>query len=149
VIQKIEIMPLVLARCPAFTPIWEKHRLSWEGEEAGIYNDLAEFATFIVNCYAQGHIEPVVAAFALIEELLVGGNEEVRNAAAIGFLEDVQNIASWRPLKLSFFFNGWALNQNWLGRKLKKCGEANLALQMWFALNKGRLRMSRSPRKGA
>jgi hypothetical protein len=86
VIQKIEIMPLVLARCPAFTPTWERHRLSWEGEEAGIYNDLAEFATFIVNCYAQGHIEPVVAAFALIEELLVGGNEEVRNAASIGFL---------------------------------------------------------------
>jgi hypothetical protein len=112
VIQKIEIMPLVLARCPAFTPTWEKHRLSWEGEEAGIYNDLAQFATFIVNCYAQGHIEPVVAAFALIEELLVGGDEEVRNAAAIGFLEDIQLIASWRPFKAVVFIQ-------WLGPESK------------------------------
>jgi len=56
-----------------------------------------------VNCYAQGHIEPVVGAFALIEELLVGGDEEVRNAAAVGFLEDVQNIASRRPFKAVVF----------------------------------------------
>jgi len=112
VIQKTEIMPLVLARCPSFTPTWEKHRLLWQGEEAGIYTDLAEFATFIVDCYAQRDTEPIVAAFALIEELLVGGNEEVRNAAGIGFLEDVRNIASWRPFKAVVFVQ-------WLGPKSK------------------------------
>jgi hypothetical protein len=112
VIEKTDIMPLVLARCPGFAPTWEKHRLLWEGEESGIYNDLAEFATFIVNCYEQRATEPVVAAFALIEELLVDGNEDVRNAATIGFLEDVQNIASWRPFTAAVFVQ-------WLGPKSK------------------------------
>ena len=83
------------------------------GEEAGIYNDLAEFATFIVDAYARQETESVVAAFATIEELVVGGDEEVRAAAAIGFLEDVINIASWRPFGASVFIQ-------WLGPKSKE-----------------------------
>jgi hypothetical protein len=110
VIKKTEIMPLILAKCPSFTPTWEKHQAFWQGEEAGIYNDLGEFATFIVDAYARQETEPIVAAFATIEELLVGGDEEVRTAAAIGFLEDVRNIASWRPFGAAIFIQ-------WLGPK--------------------------------
>jgi hypothetical protein len=29
----------------------------WEGEEAGIYNDLGEFAAYIVDAYASQDIE--------------------------------------------------------------------------------------------
>jgi hypothetical protein len=112
VIQKNQIMPLVLARCLGFRPIWNKHREFWQDEEAGIYNDLAQFANFIVDCYAQKDTEQVVAAFRLVEELLDGGDEEVRNAAAIGFLEDVTNIASWKPFKAVVFVQ-------WLGPKSK------------------------------
>jgi alpha-glucuronidase len=113
VIKKAEIMPLILARCPGFTPIWEKHQAFWEGKEAGIYNDLGEFATFIVDAYARQEIEPIVVAFAIIEELLAGGDEEVRAAASIGFLEDVRNIASWRPFGAAVFIQ-------WLGPESKK-----------------------------
>lgn len=111
-IQKTQIMPLVLTRCPGFMPTWEKHLALWHGEEAGIYNDLAEFATFVVNCYSQQDTETIIAAFALMEELLVSGDEEVRNAASIGFLEDVRNIASWQPFKSAVFVH-------WLGPKSK------------------------------
>lgn len=113
VIQKSQIIPLVLARCPGFQPIWEKHRELWEGEEAGIYNDLGEFAAYIVDAYASQDIETIVAAFRLVEELLVDGDEEVRTAAAIGFLEDVQNSASWRPFGETVFIQ-------WLGPKSKE-----------------------------
>ena len=113
VIKKTEIMPLILARCPSFTPAWEKHQAFWQGEEAGIYNDLAEFATFIVDAYAHQDIESVLAGFATIEELLVGGDEEVRTAAAIGFLEDVRNSASWRPFGAAVFIQ-------WLGPNSKE-----------------------------
>jgi len=113
VIQKPQIIPLVLARCPGFRPFWQKHLEFWGGEEAGIYNDLGAFATFIVDAYGRQDTGQVIAAFKLIEELLVDGNEEVRTAAAIGFLEDVRNIASWRPF-------GSVVFVQWLGPKSKE-----------------------------
>jgi hypothetical protein len=94
VIQKSQVMPLILARCSGFKPTWEKHQDFWQGEEAGIYNDLGEFATFIVDAYPRQETETIVAAFRAIEEFLVDGDEEVQTAAAIGFLEDIQTIAS-------------------------------------------------------
>jgi len=113
VIQKSQVVPLILARCPSFQPLWAKHQEFWDGEEAGIFNDLSEFATFIVDAYASQDTEPVVAAFGLIEELLADGDDEVRAAAAIGFLEGVRNIASWRPFGAAAFVQ-------WLGPKSKE-----------------------------
>ncbi|HTS11694.1 MAG TPA: hypothetical protein VMH00_06215 [Candidatus Limnocylindrales bacterium] len=97
------MMPMILESCPAFAAAWDKHREFWEGEEAGIYNDLAEFATFIVNAYEQGNIHLMTAAFAIIEEFFASGDQEVRDAAGIGFLEDVRNIASWRSFGSAAF----------------------------------------------
>lgn len=112
-IQKIEVVPLILDGCPGFVPMWEKHRAFWQGEHAGIYNDLSEFANFIVDCYARQDIEPIAAAFGVIEQLLCDGDEEVRAAASIGFLEDVRNSASWRPFGPAVFIQ-------WLGPKSKQ-----------------------------
>jgi hypothetical protein len=126
VIEKAQIIPLILDRCPGFIPTWEKHRAFWQDEEAGIYNDLAEFATYIVDCYAHQDIEPIAAAFRIIEELLSDGDEEVRTAASIGFLEDVGNIASWRPFGATVFVRwlgpksnlAWAeIEETWRGKK--------------------------------
>ena len=80
--------------------------------EAGIFNDLGEFATFIVDAYERQDTEPIVAEFRTIHELLGEAHEEVRTAAAIGFLEDIQNIASHRPF-------GAAVFVQWLGPKSK------------------------------
>jgi len=90
------MMPIILEKFPAFGPIWKKHLELWKGEEAGIYNDIAEFANFVVDACERRESESVTAAFSLIEEFLVEGDEEVRNAASIGFLEDVRNISAWR-----------------------------------------------------
>jgi len=38
----------------------------WQGEEAGIFDDMGEFATFIVDAYSRQDTEPVVAAFGII-----------------------------------------------------------------------------------
>ena len=112
-IQKSQVIPLILARCPRFQPTWEKHRELWGTEEAGIYNDLGEFATFTVSAYTSHDTEQMVTAFTLIEELLVEGDEEVRTAAAIGFLEDVRNSASHQPFGAGVFVQ-------WLGPKSKQ-----------------------------
>jgi hypothetical protein len=107
-VSKSEMMPTILEKCPAFAPAWKKHREFWGDEEAGVYNDMAEFAQFVVDAYERGDIEPVVAAFAVVEHFLANGDQQVRDAAGIGFLEDVRNIASHRPFGFSAFVQ-------WLG----------------------------------
>jgi hypothetical protein len=113
VINKSQVMTSVLARCPGFTPRWEKHKELWQGEEAGLYNDFSEFAVFVVDAYARQDIEPIVAAFNILEEFLVNGDEEVRGAAVFGFLEALKNTASWRPFGETVFIQ-------WLGPKAKE-----------------------------
>ncbi len=117
---------MILERCPAFSISWEKYRKSWGHDESGIYNDVAEFATFIVDAYARGETQPVFAAFALIEEFLVNGDDEVRAAASTGFLEDVRNISSWRAFGREPFIQclgpvskvAWAeIEETWLGKQ--------------------------------
>jgi hypothetical protein len=124
-IEKPQVIPMILARCPGFQPFWEKHKEFWKGAEAGIYNDLGEFAAYIVDAYASQDIETIVAAFLLTEELLVNGDEEVHTAAAIGFLEDVRNGASWRPFGATVFVQwlrpqfkeAWAMiEEMWRGK---------------------------------
>lgn len=112
-IQKSQVMPLILAACPGFQSRWDEHLEFWKGEEAGVYNDLGAFAHFIVDAYECQDIEPIVAAFGVIERLLGEGDEEVQTAAAIGFLEDVRNIASHRPF-------GEVVFVQWLGPKSGK-----------------------------
>ncbi|MDE3137924.1 MAG: hypothetical protein KGL59_15190, partial [Acidobacteriota bacterium] len=66
------------------------------------------------------------AAFGLMEELLIDGDQEVRDAASVGFLEDVRNIASWRPFGSAVFVEwlgprsrfAWAeIEEMWRGKK--------------------------------
>jgi hypothetical protein len=111
-ILKSQVIPMILERCPAFTQAWKKHRKYWADKEAGIYNDLAEFAHFIVDSYSSGNTSSIAAAFTVIEEFLVDGDQEVRTAAEIGFLEDIQNIASWHPFGSGVFIQ-------WLGPQSK------------------------------
>ena len=117
---------MVLIACPAFQERWNKHRESWRNEEPGIYNDLGEFAHFIVDqAYPSGDLASVNASFALMEKFLEEGDQEVRDAAGIGFLEDVQNISSWRPFGQAPFIErlgplsrqAWAeVEEGWRGR---------------------------------
>ncbi|HEV8385960.1 MAG TPA: hypothetical protein VGQ11_13910, partial [Candidatus Acidoferrales bacterium] len=68
-IEESQIIPLLLERCPKFRSRWQQHRKWWRGEEAGIYNDLAELAHFVVDSYAAGDMESVQAAFDAAENL--------------------------------------------------------------------------------
>lgn len=128
-IRKNQVFELILAKCPAFAPAWEKHRAYWEGEEGGIYIDMSEFAHFIVNCYSRQEMEPITSAFEVIERLLVEGDEEVRSAASIGFLEDVRNTASWRPFGSGVFIQllGPKSKQAWHEIEVMWQGKRSLA----------------------
>jgi hypothetical protein len=68
-----------------------------EGKPAGSCNDIAEFAHFVVeDLDPNGNSADLQRAFDLMEHWLVNGNQKLRDLVAIGFLEDVQDVASWQ-----------------------------------------------------
>ena len=87
-------MPLLLAACPGFQSAWEKHLAYWNGDEPGAFIDAAEFARYIVESYERNDTSEFPAAFAAIEKVLSEGDQEARDIAGIGVLEDIQTIAS-------------------------------------------------------
>jgi len=102
-LNKEDIVPLLLKACPTAKDTWQEHLEDWEGEEAGDYNDIAVFAHHIIRCYEQDKTEEINNAFKTIERLINDGSDEVRAIAVTGFLEDIQNIASYHDFGYKVF----------------------------------------------
>jgi hypothetical protein len=125
-LTEAEVMPRLIADFPDFRPRWEKHLDSWKGEPAGSYNEIAQFAHFVVeDLYPKGKTTDLQHAFDLVEFWLVNGNHNLRDVMAIGFLEDVQNIASWQEFGREAFIRflgpeslkAWnELEKMWVGK---------------------------------
>jgi hypothetical protein len=93
-ITKEQVMPLLLVACPSFSKRWEEHRLFYEaGDEQLLYIDLGEFASHLVELHKAGRVEEFPAAFQIIERLHLEGDHYVKEAATIGLLEGIQNVA--------------------------------------------------------
>jgi|SRR5215469_6272322 len=123
------VMPRLIAEFPGFRSRWEKHVELWKGEPAGSYNDIAQFAHFVVqDLYPHGNTADVQRAFDLMEHWLVNGNRNLRDLIAIGFLEDVQNVASWQAFGKEAFvpFLGPQCRQAWLEIDKTWAGKASL-----------------------
>jgi hypothetical protein len=104
--NEAEVMPRLIAEFPGFHARWEKHLESWHGEPAGHYNDIAQFVHFVVeDLYPTGKTADLQHAFELVEQWLVNGNRNLRDLIAIGFLEDLQNIASWKEFGREVFIS--------------------------------------------
>ena len=92
-IQKAQVMPLLLAACPSFQVSWAAHRAGWGDDEPLLYIDLAAFARHLVNLMRQEQVSELPAVFAVVERLHTEGDSYVQEAATIGLLEDLQNLA--------------------------------------------------------
>lgn len=96
-ITPADIIPTLLHSCPGFGPTWEAHLRYWGDEEAGIFNDTAQFVHYLVDCYEQGDVATLRSAFDTIERFIAEGTEDTREIAIVGILETLQNYASHRP----------------------------------------------------
>jgi hypothetical protein len=105
-----EIMPLLLQACPTFRDRWELFLADWGEEEPEKYTSAGEFALYIMDLYDTGNEEELSAAFEAIESLMRDGDAEVKNIAAVGILEDLQNLGSHRE-------HGYVVFESWLGRQ--------------------------------
>jgi len=101
-ITKEQVMLLLLNACPSFSKRWKEHQSFYRDDEL-LYVDLGEFACHLVELKAANRTEEFQAIFDIIERLLVEGDHYVKEAATIGLLEGIQNVAGNSGVELEQF----------------------------------------------
>ena len=86
-------MPLFLNASPSFAPVWEKYRAS-NPDEGLLYIDMDELSHHMVDLIKSNQTDEFPAVFEIIERLHIEGDHYVKEAATIGILESIQNVAS-------------------------------------------------------
>jgi hypothetical protein len=92
-ITKHEVMPILLEACPSFREPWQAYLTSAIYEAGLLYVDLGEFACHLVELLREGALQEFPAVFNAVESLHVDGDAFVKEAATIGLLEGIQNVA--------------------------------------------------------
>lgn len=95
-ISKEEMIPMLLAACPGLRAPFEAAMAEWDGPSPGLHLEIMEFVALLLEAYERGDSECVQAAFDTAEKFLAEGDSGTREYAKIGFIEDIQNAASWR-----------------------------------------------------
>ena len=86
------MVPLLVEACPSFAHKWEIHKKEYYGEENFLpYVALMEFCVHVVELYKAGRTQEFDEIFNVVERLHLDGDDYVREATTIGFLEGLQN----------------------------------------------------------
>jgi hypothetical protein len=89
-------MPLLRAACPSFEAPWQTYVADATYDARLLYVHLGEFARHLVGLMVEGRLSDFEAIFDVIERLHVEGDSYVKEAATIGLLEGIQNVAGDR-----------------------------------------------------
>lgn len=114
-ITKDEMFQPMLDACPSFIPAWREFVADWKDRDDGLplYLALGDLAAHLVDLSNQGKLEQFGAVFEVVERWHREGEPYVKEAATIGFLEGLQNVAGNRDIDPSFF-------EPWLGPESKR-----------------------------
>ena len=94
-IEKEQMLPMLVEACPSFSDKWLKHKQEYENEEAFLpYVALGEFSRHLIELHQQNLTGEFEKVFPVVEKLHIEGDDFVREAATIGFLESLQNNAA-------------------------------------------------------
>jgi len=104
VITRDQVMPMLLAACPSFEQPWNDYVSDPTYDEELLYIHLGEFARHMVSLQKAGHTAEFKAVFGVTEALHLEGDPYVREAATIGLLEGIQNVAGNSELDPESFF---------------------------------------------
>ena len=97
-LEKEQLIPQLLQAFPEFQDRWNKHVEHWGEQEAGSYNDMAEFVVFVIeDLYDKRKHEQLELVFQQMEEFLKACDQEARDVVVLGFFETLQCVASHRP----------------------------------------------------
>jgi len=103
VVDQTQVMAMLVAACPSFRRTWEQYVGSEEYDDELLYVHLGECARHLVTLYGAGDTSEFAAVFRVVEDLHVRGDSHVRQAATVGLLETLQNIAEHRDLDPAVF----------------------------------------------
>ena len=87
------MLPLLVAACPSFARKWADYRERATYDAELYYLHLAEAARHLIELEQSAQRAELDAVFAVVERLYLDGDEYVRTAATVGFLEALQNNA--------------------------------------------------------
>jgi hypothetical protein len=104
-IRKDDCMNFILDKVPEFKTAWQVHLDFWGEDEAGLSNDIAEFASFIISNIVKMDDEKKKNIFRLVEDCLNDGDESVKDAIATCFLENLLNAVSDKKLSSESFIH--------------------------------------------
>jgi len=93
VIAAAAVIPLFLNACPSFRTRWAPYAAEPSFEESLLYIHLGEFAGHVIELLGNGSTAEFAAIFEVVERLHTDGDSYVREAATIGLLEGLQNLA--------------------------------------------------------
>lgn len=89
-----DVVPLLLTHCPGARTLWDEHAGS-EQADIGLYIDFDPFGEFARRALVDGDPDALRQLFVAIEVLLVDGDQHVRDATVVGFMEGLQNASGW------------------------------------------------------
>jgi hypothetical protein len=133
VITREEVMPLLLEACPSFREHWETDAEEWgRDEERGrlYYIDSGELAAHLVKLVKATKTTEFPAIFDVIERFLVEGDEYVKELAAVGYLENIQNHADHAGIDPELFV------RHLKPESRKAWDELNIFWEEWLPLAK-------------
>ena len=128
-INKDQIIPLLITVTPSFQTEWDEHR-NFNGEDL-VYVVLGDYARKLIQLQKDNKQDELHSVAKIIERILVEGTPETRETITIGLLESIQNILSHTDVDPEIFANyllpeslkWWrSLNAFWSG-KIKYVGE--------------------------
>src|SRR5690349_13869488 len=95
-IRREQIIERLVDACPSYRTCWEIYRNSPEFDVELLYVQLGNFAEYIVDLLERGETVELPALARELERLHADGDDYVKEAATIGLLEAIQNIAGHR-----------------------------------------------------
>jgi len=83
----------ILEVCPSFQLTWDEFVDEWKDEPDGLpqYVALSELAGYVIGMLEKNESDGVKAIFGVAERWHLDGDPYIREAATVGFLEDIQN----------------------------------------------------------
>ena len=79
--------------CPDFKPTWDDERFMWagEGEAPSVYGVFSAFSHYVAERLEKRDVDGLAAVFDFAEKAVADSDEDLANAAATCFLENLIN----------------------------------------------------------
>jgi len=95
-IRREQVIGLLIEACPSYRARWQAYAGEPEFDAELLYVHLGDFAAHVVDLLERHEGAELPALSRVVEQLHLDGDDYVTEAATIGLLEGIQNVAGHR-----------------------------------------------------